>query len=351
MSRDGSGHSINEQAQPSGSLTARYTSATSARRQGVSDENRRWDNKAEFQKMQKQKEHAIKHEKVIALREKDEAKVRERALRSQQLRENKFQEMMKDIASNDSVRVEVAQIIQAQDMEKEQKRQNTWGKWDQEVSQRIQLQLNKYMTRRSPHEQSPRMHREELLASDDPSKRCMIEQKQEDNFRRIAETIIHGNPCGGNGSLKERIRQREIIEAQVNNRSTTRPCLPVDQWGQAELFAGPHGYFSQRCERVDKGEPFHSNRRMGAECHLPDEADGVSAAGKKRVKTRAYTNYNHMGMLAGDHCKMGEAYKHKAHHGAGSAAPMQDHYHFEKGNAIVDSEFPVGKRCYPQLAQ
>merc|ERR1719443_512717 len=142
-----------------------------------------------------------------------------------------------------------------------------------------------------------------------------------------------------------------MMEEEIANRSTTRPVLPVENWGQQELFAGPYGYFAQRCERMDRGEPFHSTRRMGAGHHLPDEADGVEAAGKKKEKTRIATKYHQMGMLVGDHCKVGEAYRHKMPHGGGSAAPLQDHYFYERGNDIVEREFPVGKRCFPHLKE
>jgi len=339
---------VGDEAHASGALTARHTSATVARRKEYKTPEDLAAAKAEFQRQQKRKEHTVKHKKMLAIRERDEEKVRERAVHSQQIREEKFREMMDNIRSNDSVRVEAAHLIQQFEMEQEKKRQNVWGEWDREVSQRIELQLKKYMERKDDDQVST--YREELYASDDPSKRCLTEQKAEESFMRAAKLIIQGNPAlGGKENLKEQLRQREIIEKAVSHRATTRPVLPVDQWGQQELFAGPYGYFAQRCERMDRGEPFHSTRRMGADRHIPDETDGVQAAGKKKEKSRSRVNYNHMGMLVGDHCKMGEAYRHKAPHGAGSAAPMQDHYFFDKGEAVVDNEFPVGKKCYPHL--
>lgn len=195
------------------------------------------------------------------------------------------------------------------------------------------------------------MYREELRTTDDPVKRCLLDHHAEDNFRRLADNIIQGGRALSEGkeSLEEMISQRRLIEEEVDNRSRTRPVLDVEHWGQQELFAGPYGYFAQRCERVDRGEPFQTNRRMGADRHQPDEADGVEAAGKKREKTRVYTKYNQMGMLVGDHCKVGEAYRHKKAHGAGSAAPLQDHYFYERGNEVVENEFPVGKRCFHHL--
>merc|ERR1712166_1541654 len=92
-----------EEAATSGSMTARQTSATTGRRKDVVDakEGAR-QQKAEFQKMQKQKENTVKHERMLAQREKDEAAVKERGVRSYQIREKKFRDMMEDIRSSDS---------------------------------------------------------------------------------------------------------------------------------------------------------------------------------------------------------------------------------------------------------
>lgn len=339
-----------------GAMSARHSTSTAARRDDLADvskqSGRRDDStKAEFQRIQKAKEHAVKHERMLAQREKDDVAIKENAARSQQIRDQKFREMMDDIRSNDSIRVEAAHIIHQQEMEEQKKRQDMWSQWDKEVSQRVELQLQKYMTRKDITPRGPLLHREELFRSDDPMKRGLMEQKAEDNFRRLADNIIQGGRAMSEGkdSLQEMLRQRQVIEEAVNQRSVTRPVLPAEQWGQQELFAGPYGYFAQRCERVDRGEPFHSNKRMGANRHQPDETDGMQTAGKKREKTRAYSKYNQMGMLVGDHCQLGQAYRHKQPHGAGSAAPLQDHYFFERGNDVVESEFPVGKRCFKHL--
>lgn len=336
----------------SGAMTARQSSTTAARRRGPADTTTTMS-KADFQRLQKYKENSVKHEKMLAQRDRDEEAIKERAVRSQQIREQKFKEMMDDIRSNDGIRVEAAHIVHQQEMEQYKKRQNMWAEYDREVSQRIELQLQKYMTRKDPTPRGPIMYREELMKSDDPVKRCLLDHKAEDNFRRVADNIIQGGRALSEGkeSLQEMLSQRRMMEEEIANRATTRPVLPVENWGQQELFAGPYGYFAQRCERMDRGEPFHSTRRMGAGHHLPDETDGVESAGKKREKTRITTKYNQMGMLVGDHCKVGEAYRHKKPHGAGSAAPLQDHYFYERGNDVVESEFPVGKRCFNHLNQ
>lgn len=338
-------------ASSSGALTARSTSATALRRKNSGEQAKNAVTKEELEREQRRKEHQGRFQKLQAQRERDDAVIKEKAGRSSQIREQKFQEMMDDVRSNDGIRVEVAHIIQQYEMEQDKKRHQMWSEFDRDVSQRIELQLQKFMTRKDPTPAQKLMQREELLASDDPTKRCLREQKAEAHFRRIADTVIQSGPLSGRASLKKQQYLREHVEDALKSRASTRPVLPVDQWGQQELFSGPYGHFAQRCERADNGEPFHPSKRMGADRHMPDEVDGVQAAGKKRVKSRIETQYNHPGMLAGDHAKEGEAVRHKRQDGAGSGAPLQDHYFYDRGNDVVESEFPVGKRCFPHLRE
>mmetsp|Transcript_62342 Transcript_62342/g.96981 ORF Transcript_62342/g.96981 Transcript_62342/m.96981 type:complete len:375 (-) Transcript_62342:95-1219(-) len=329
--------------------SARQASATSMRLQGSTDtDGGRVSHKAYVQ-AQKRKEHMQKHEKKIMEWAKHEAALKEKAIKAQHVREQNFNDMLDSLVSDDSVRVEVAKTIREMDDMAYKKQFDQWATWDREVYQRIDMQLAKYMTRKDRDPDSAPTCREELLKSDNPIRRDIHDQQWEDKFKRVADSILKSNPVSGPNDLKTRIREREAIEELVRNRDGVRPALPVTSWGQQELFSTPFGYFAQQCELQYQGEPFHSARRMGAEKHKPDEADGVPAAGKKREKNRTETKHHSMGILEGDHCKMGQAHKHKQAHGGGSAAPMQDHYFFERGNDVVEREFPVGKRTYPHL--
>jgi len=314
----------------------------------VDQDDGRLSHKAYVQ-AQKRKEHLIKHEKKELEWMKNENALKERAIRAQHAREQNFNDMLDSLVSDDSVRVEVAKTIREMDDMAYKKQFDQWANWDREVYQRIDVQLAKYMTRKDRDPESAPTCREELLKSDNPVRRDINDQHWEEKFRRVADSILNSNPVSGPKDLKSRIKEREVVEDLVRNRDGVRPSLPITSWGQQELFASPFGYFAQQCELQHQGEPFHSNRRMGAERHRPDESDGVQAAGKKREKNRLETKHHCMGALEGDHCKMGQAYRHKQPHGGGSAAPLQDHYFFDKGNDVVESEFPVGKRTYPHL--
>lgn len=329
--------------------SARQTSATSVRLQGSLDKDTDRISHKAYVQAQKKKEHAIKHEKKVMEWVKNEAALKEKAIRAQHAREQNFNDMLDSLVSDDSVRVEVAKTIREMDDMAYKKKFDQWANWDREVYQRIDMQLAKYMTRKDREPDSAPTCREELLKSDNPVRRDLNDQHWEQKFTRVADSILKCNSSAGPKDLKSRIREREAVEDLVRNRDGVRPSLPTTQWGQQELFSSPYGYFAQQCELQHQGEQFHSNRRMGADKHKPDESDGVPVAGKKREKNRIQTTYHSLGVLEGDHCKMGQAYRHKQAHGGGSAAPLQDHYFFEKGNAIVESEFPVGKRTFAHL--
>lgn len=340
-----------------GALSARQTHSTSRRRAGDSpDPIGGQFSKAEWEKRRKKIAHGVQHERRLAQREEDEKNVRERAERLAQLREQKFVEMMDHIRGTDSVRVEAAQIIRQQEMEEDKKRRDFYARWDSEVCQRVELQMQRFMQRKMPAPPGAPAYREELLSSDDPVKKCLQDQKAEEDFRRFADLVIQGTPpeldpaAAKRMTLKERVRHREATEEAVRNRSTSRPMLPTEQWGQQELFASPYGYFAQRCQAYDGRHDFHSSKRMGTDCHRPDESDGVPAAGKTRTKTRTYLERNQIGILAGNIAKEGESARHKQPHGPGSGAPCQDHFSYEQNQHIVENEFPVGKRCFPHIS-
>jgi len=84
---------------------------------------------------------------------------------------------------------------------------------------------------------------------------------------------------------------------------------------------------------------------MGDAAHLVDESDGVPAAGKTKMRFER----NLLGMLEGSAARAGHAARCRRADGASSGAPCQDHFSYEQGSAVVDEEFPVGKRCFPHL--
>merc|ERR1719422_742296 len=88
--------------------------------------------------------------------------------------------------------------------------------WDAEVSQRVELQLAKFMSHVPPP--APEGFREDLRKSDDPLKTGARAQEAEDRFHRVATSIIESSP-----QMTQSVVQRRLdLEQEVANRSRTR---------------------------------------------------------------------------------------------------------------------------------
>ncbi|CAE7868832.1 unnamed protein product [Symbiodinium microadriaticum] len=162
----------------------------------------------------------------------------------------------------------------------------------------------------------------------------------EEGFRKACEFVLLHSPTGGN--LEAEVKRRDLIQEAVAHRESTRPMLHPQLWEQRQHYASSLGRFCQSCER---GGLHHSARRMGTGVHFIDESDGVPAAGKTKTKYER----SKMGQLEGTVAKEGESRGYKRADGHSSGAPCQDHYFYERGNAAVEVEMPLGKRMYPIL--
>lgn len=249
---------------------------------------------------------------------------------------------MANIRSEDVVRVQVARTIRQHELERHARTEAVYREWDREIAQRVDVQLMKYMTRQPPALADE--FRDTILKKDDPVKRSIHDHHSEEEFRRAADSIIQGNTPRGVQAQAAMYPPSES-HGPATSRALTRPVLPVEQWGQQAHYASPYGHFTQSCEQANCGAGFHSARRLGDNKHMHDESDGRSAAGKTRTRFEKHC----VGMLAGNLAREGEVAAYKNARGASSGAPGQDHYGFETGNAIIDAEFPVGRRCFPQL--
>jgi len=301
--------------------------------------------KAEWEARQKKNEHLARHQKLLKTREQDDKTIQEKCSRMVQEREKRFQEMLGGIRQDDHLRGAATEIIQKQEMDQHNRRQDIYRKWDAQVSQRIETQLEKFMTRTPRAPVDEECFREHVLPSDDPMKQLVLQQKEEDKFRRVADLVIqkplHSSELVGprtRDTLQEHVNREHIL----TTRTQCRPTLRVERWAQLEHYASPEGYFMQG---IESSRGFHSARRMGVDAHLPDESDGIPAAGK----TKHRFERNRMVMLRGDLAKQGESAQFKQQHGASSCAPCQDHYLYGEGKDCVESEFPIGKRCFPHL--
>jgi len=254
-----------------------------------------------------------------------------------QERERKFQQGLQRISKDNPDMAQGNAILDAYDMQQERKRDEIFDKWENQVYRRVEHQLLKYMSKAPGSEGL----RSELRPSDDPMKVDLRIKAQEDNFHRAAQAILHAHPS------KDELQERMMAEKALVNRSHVRPMLPIHLWEQNQYYATPYGKFPQACCNQVEFGTFHSGRLMGNAAHrMPiDESDGVPAAGKGKTKYERNT----LGILKGDVAKGGESSQYKNGHGGGTAAPCQDHYHYERGTSVVDREYPLGKRAYPGL--
>jgi len=295
--------------------------------------------KAEKEARQRAQAYIARHQALEKDREVMDQRINERRLRSVQRRDSKFEMLMAGIASGAGFKAEVGDAIRRHEMQLQSRQQELYEQWDCEVAQRVEHQLVKRMSKELP--KLAEGFREHLQRHDDPLKSAVHSLDKESKFHQSAELVLN---CPS--TAREDIRRREALSEQMANRDTSRPVLPIEKWDQRQLYASPIGSFLQACNAQDEGAPgFFSTRRMGADAHRIDESDGMPVAGK----TKHRHERNLLGMLDGNVAKEGESARFKTERGAGSGAPGQDHYHFERGDAIVEVEFPLGKRCFPEL--
>jgi hypothetical protein len=286
------------------------------------------ENPAHLQKMQEIQD---KHNQLVKQRQLDEKLIEERRAKSQQAREQRLQDALEALYSNNMLGSQASRILEEHEMKEEMRRQELYRKWDGEVCRRVEYHVGKFMnavTQPPP----PGMDRCKLLASDDPLKVAVRELQAEENFHRAATAVLSA-PIE-TPSLDASMQHVKL--AKKSAMKNGRPMLAVETWHQAR----PHMLHSD-----DGGS--RTSRKISSEHYRAalDESDGVMVAGK----TRNRYEKNLLGILQHDP-RSGEAAQHKTLGGASSAAPNQDHYTFATGIGVVDNELPLGKRCFPQAS-
>lgn len=299
--------------------------------------------RSEYVAAQRQKEHAAKLRHIQVLRAADEQVIKERSLRLKQIRDEHCEALVEGIHAQEGLRREADAVLLREAQKQATLRQDLYDRWDAEVSQRVEYQLQRFMASEPPPCPSGFKKRPDLVAGDDPLKATLREQAAEAKFHKAATAVLTPRPDLRAMTPRERLRLEKHGEAKAQ-RGRSRPVLPIELWEQRQHYASQFGYFAQGYERGPGG--FHTSRRMGIDVHGIDESDGVPAAGKSYLRTRAGVERNRLGMLEGTLAKEGESARYKRDHGASSGAPCQDHYGYERGNAIVDAEFPTGRKAF-----
>lgn len=312
----------------------------------------------EYEAARRQREYAERHRLLQLAREDDEKRIQERLERMAHAREAKFEALVEGIHREDPLRLEVSEAIREHEAELSARRRKLLDGWDAVAAHRARPRPARSSSAAPAQadvshgqEEAPRRAEQPgaltgalagaltSRARVHPGARDLHERHAEERFHRAAALALAPTP---RGEASERELQRRLDDAAAARRGRARPTLEVEAWGPGQRLASPHGHFA----RTEPGSSsIHSARRMGTGAHGIDESDGVPAAGKSRNRFQR----NLLGMLEGSLAREGEAVRHRRAHGAGSGAPCQDHFLYEQGNAIIDAEFPVGKRSFAHL--
>lgn len=301
----------------------------------------------EFEAQRRMREHGARFLAMQEQRAEDEKLIKERCERIRQARDQRCEALIENIRLQEPLREGAREMVEAREERLTVRRQELYEVWDANVGQRVEYHLQRYMAAQPPPCPPTFRNRPNLVEGDDPLKTILREQRLEEQFHRTANSVVRSmqvqvqEATPRNGVPASR-KQPLLDEASV--RSCSRPVFPIELWEQRQHYASLYGRFSQGFENGPNG--VCTSRRQGTNAFRVDESDGVPAAGKAIIKTRAGVLRNQVFMLEGTLAKEGQSARYKRDYGASSAAPCQDHYGYEVGSEVVESEFPLGRRTY-----
>jgi len=298
-----------------------------------------------------------KWEKAEAIRSRDEKTIRERLEKSKQMRDERFKRLLHGTSDEGGLCLEVAQSIRERDAHTESRRRELHMDWDERVSQPIcqqafdllnppdralqqRLMGSKSVSIRLPNQQFRLM----ANVAEDPARQSVVEHARENSFHQAACAVLSHSQSAPD-ILRRSIALDQLagVSPGIVPRALSRPVLEPVEWNPIRLQGTPFGHQAQVCEY---GVGFRSTFRQGNGVFLPDESDGIAAAG---TRTTRETGHCDKGILRGRIAKEGLSADWKTSHGASSGAPGQDHYTYASTTRITDLEFPLGKRVFPQF--
>lgn len=333
-------------------------------------------------------------------RKEDQKILRERVDKFKQMREQRFERLSDSIFENEKLVMETATILRNKEVDDFRRKSSVYNDWSGSVYQPISDQLHDHL---NPFN---RTLRQSLVGSKsvdfnnekkfqatcpllkDPLKRNLRAAAEEDFFHRTARTVLSRNPHSMSapdllrtdpswssmpspvqgGSIDQQglrtssssttftARPSDMPFSQSRSTSTlfspnqvrlprgrNKPTLEPENWAQMRLQDTLYGHFAQICEQ---GPGFKCLIRAGPNVFIPDEQDGIPAAGKLRTRLGGF---NDVGILKGQECSRGESIRYKDNVGSSHAAPTQDHYTFDTSTFATNLEFPPGKKVYPHM--
>lgn len=278
---------------------------------------------------QQEREYADLHSKWQqneAVREAGDKRIRERLAWNAQMRDERFHRLLESVSRQDDLAHQCATVLKEQEALESRKSRELYAEWEEKVFGPLTLQAHLHMNRPREAGEEPRLL---VRSCEDPVKRVLFEDARENAFRVAATRVISGSRSAPE---LPGLSAGDPAQGASCAPAVSRPILDPSQYSQVREHVPPLGH--------------PSGLRRGREVHLPDESDGVRAAGTRRSRTEGLHN---KGILHGDRAH-GETLELKREYGSGSAAPAQDHYHFPFGRDTTDLEFPIGKRIFAEHA-
>lgn len=259
--------------------------------------------------------------------------------------------------------VEVAQHIRWMHEHQEKRRRELFNSWDNQVFQPMASQMFEHMN--PPDRQKIQQltgvksvsfalpgetFRTHSNVRKDPVRQSLVAAARENSFHQAATALLELPPEFRIAGRPRCMQRSASLPTMSQGGNVNGPLIPAARqremfhptlWGQLEHSATLVGSLAQAAE-----QPFHRALRTGADVFLPDESDGVPAAGTKISRV---SGYNDKGVLRGQIGRLGETSEIRTADGGLSCAPGQDHYHFPLAPDSAALEFPLGKRIFPQF--
>lgn len=296
----------------------------------------------------RQEEMFSKWAKTEAVRQRDLQNIAERVERAKELREARFKGLLASVSGEDEDLAGATDVdLRERGAREEQRRRKLYDEWDEKLYQPMLAQVHRHLN-------PPDRAIEQLFAGsktvawnlpgaefklmakvhEDPSRRSLVEHARENAFHQAAESVLkHSHSAPNLGTLKTALTGVDAVP-----RARSKPVLDPTEWSETRIQGTLHGHFAQV---VEPGVTLKRIVRGGPHVHVPDESDGVPAAGTR--VSRAF-GYHDKGILVGDCASRGQSAQYKQAHGVSCGAPAQDHYSFETGAEVTDLEFPLGRR-------
>eukprot|EP00931_Biecheleriopsis_adriatica_P019736 TRINITY_DN13375_c0_g1_i1.p1 TRINITY_DN13375_c0_g1~~TRINITY_DN13375_c0_g1_i1.p1 ORF type:complete len:466 (-),score=92.71 TRINITY_DN13375_c0_g1_i1:68-1465(-) len=299
-----------------------------------------------------------KFDKAEAIRTFDQKNIREKNERFKELRDERFKRLLDHVADHGGLATEAAENIRHLENHQQERREELHTMWEESVHQTIAQQAfnhlnppdralhqrlwgSKSVSWQLPHQQ----RRLRVNHAEDPAKKPLMDNMRENAFHQAASSVLghsHSSPDIHRRSMHLQGTPGSSSPVMAP-RALSRPVFEPTEWSGPALQGSLFGRFAQVCEH---GPGFKRAQRGGTNVHLPDETDGVLAAGTRRHREHGHGD---KGILKGNTAANGETSDYKSHEGASSGAPAQDHFSYSSGSRVTDMEFPLGKRLFPEF--